>query len=100
MVRTQTWNKELIKTLNCLRHGVSYSQLEENDTAFCLEKLEGMGEGQSLMPSNLKPYVFTNLAWDNIDRFEEILSGKGTTHCDNGITVRARMFGPCLPTEQ
>ena len=52
------------------------------------------------MPSNLKPYVFTNLAWDNIDRLEEILLGKGTTHHVNDIAVQAKMFGPCLPTEQ
>ena len=35
-VKTLTWNVELIQTLNKLGHGVSYSQLEENDTALCL----------------------------------------------------------------
>ena len=38
-VKTLTGNVELIKILNRLGHGVSYSQLEENDTALCLQKL-------------------------------------------------------------
>ena len=29
-------NVELIQILNCLRHGISYSQHEEVDTALCL----------------------------------------------------------------
>ena len=38
-VKTLTGNVELIRTLNKFGHGVSYSQLEENDTALCLQKL-------------------------------------------------------------
>ena len=44
-VKTLTGNVELIQMLNRFGHGVSYSQLEENDTALCLQK----------MASNLKP---------------------------------------------
>ena len=35
-VKMLTGNVEIIRTLNNLGHGVSYSQLEENDTALCL----------------------------------------------------------------
>ena len=36
-VKTLTGNIEIIRTLNKFGHGVSYSQLEENDTALCLQ---------------------------------------------------------------
>ncbi|KAK3753762.1 hypothetical protein QZH41_016442, partial [Actinostola sp. cb2023] len=38
----------------------------------------------------------TTLAWDNIDRLEETLSGEGTSHRVNGIAVQANHFGPQL----
>ena len=39
-VKYLTGNTELIRTLNRIGHGVSYSQVEEIDTALCLQKLE------------------------------------------------------------
>ena len=95
-VKTLTGNVELIRTLNKFGHGVSYSQLEENDTALCLQKLAAGNLGVAL-PSSIKPYVFTTLAWDNIDWLEETLTGKGTSHKVNGIAVQARIYGPQLP---
>ena len=49
------------------------------------------------LPENIQAYVNTTLAWDNIDRLEETLSGAGTSHRVNGIAVQARHFGPNLP---
>ena len=96
-VKTLTGNIEIIQTLNRLGHGVSYSQLEENDTALCLQKLAAGLNQQVAIPSSIKPHVFTNLAWDNIDRLEETLTGKGTSHRVNGIAVQAKIYGPHLP---
>ncbi len=79
-VKTLTGNTELIRTLNKFGHSVSYSQLEENETALCLQKLATGLNQRVALPAFIKPYVFTNLAWDNIDRLEETLSGKGTSH--------------------
>ena len=88
---------EIIRTLNKFGHGVSYPQLEENDTALCLQKLAtGLNHGVAL-PASIKPYVFTNLAWNNIDRLEETLTGKGTSHRVNGIAVQPKVYGPHLP---
>ncbi|CAH3164949.1 unnamed protein product, partial [Porites lobata] len=42
----------------------------------------------------------TTLAWDNIDRLEETLSGEGTSHRVNRRAVQARHFGPHPLTEQ
>ena len=97
-VKTLTGNVELIQTLNKLGHGVSYSQLEENETALCLQKLATGFNHRVVLPVSIKPHVFTNLAWDNIDRLEETLTGKGTSHnIVNGIAVQANVCGPQLP---
>ena len=45
------------------------------------------------LPANIQPHVSTILAWDNIDRLEETLSGESTSHRVNGIAVQARHFG-------
>ena len=47
-VKSLTGNTELIRTLNRLGHGVSYSQVEEIDTALCLKKLERSQTGVAL----------------------------------------------------
>ena len=36
------------------------------------------GHGIVPLPETIKPYINTTLAWDNIDRLEETLSGTGT----------------------
>jgi len=53
-----------------------------------------------MLPTSIKSHVFTNLAWDNIDRLEEILTGKGTSHQVNGIAVQAKVYGLFLPTAE
>ncbi|XP_076121490.1 uncharacterized protein LOC143102032 [Alosa pseudoharengus] len=75
---------------------LSYSQLEENNTALCLQKLATASNQRVVLPASIKPHVFTNLAWDNIDRLEETLTGKGTSHRVNGIVVQANFYGPHL----
>ena len=92
-VKSLTGNTELIRTLNRLGHGVSYSQVEEIDTALCLQKLERSQTGVAL-PSNIYHGIFSTLAWDNIDRLEETTSGEGTSHRVNGIAVQPRIIGP------
>lgn len=99
-VKTLTGNTELIRTLNKFGHSVSYSQLEENETALCLQKLATGLNQRVALPAFIKPHVFTNLAWDNIDRLEETLSGKGTSHRVNGIVVQAKVYGPDLPRSE
>ena len=38
------------------------------------------GGNHVILPDDIHPYVFTTLAWDNIDRLEETLTGAGTSH--------------------
>lgn len=79
---------------------MSYSQLEENDTALCLQKLAASLNKTVVLPASIKPHVFTNLAWDNIDRLEETLTGKGMSHRVNGMAVQAKVYGPHLPSSE
>lgn len=102
-VKSLTGNVELVHILNRLGHGVSYSQVEEIDTALCVQKLSA-SDGKPALPRDINAGVFTTLAWDNIDRLEETVSGKGTSHRVNGIAVqpksqnpKAKDPEPCLP---
>ena len=67
-VKTLTGNIEIIRTLNKFGHGVSYSQLEEKDTALFLQKLATGLNHRVALPASIKPYVFTNLAWIDLRR--------------------------------
>ena len=96
-IKTLTGNTEIIRILNRSGHEMSYTQLEENDAALCLEKLASSLDEKVSLPASIKPHVFTTCTWDNIDRIEETLSGKGTSHRVNGIAVQPRVFGPDLP---
>jgi len=93
-VKTLTNNVELVSILNRYGHGLSHSQLEEINTALCMQKMATTATSEVPLPNNIQPHVSTTLAWDNIDRLEETLSGEGTSHRVNGIAVQARHFGP------
>ena len=91
-VKTLTNNVELVSVLDRYGHSISYSHLDEINTALCLEKMAATSEIP--LPDNTQPHVSTSLAWDNIDRLEATLSGEGTSHRVNGIAMQARHFGP------
>ena len=99
-VKSLTNNVELIQMINRCGHGIAYSQIEELNTALCLQKLASTPENAVPLPDNIQPYISTTLAWDNIDRLEETLSGKGTSHRVNGIAIQARHYGPHLPPDE
>jgi len=96
VVKTLTGNVEVIRTLNRLGHCCSYTRLEEIDTALCVEKVS---RGDGGIPKGIHPGVPTVLAFDNIDRREETLSGEGTTHRINGIVMQPVSL-TCAPQRQ
>jgi hypothetical protein len=73
-VRYLTGNTELIQTLNRLGHCVCYSMVEEIYTVLCIQKLE-CSRNDIPRSTNIYHEVLTTLAWDNIDRLEETVSG-------------------------
>ena len=54
---------------------MSYTKVEENETALCLLKISGATD-EVMLPENIFPHLFTTLAWDNIDQIEELLQEK------------------------
>ena len=52
-VKTLTENVELIQMLNRLGHDVSYSQLENNDTALCLQKMAANLNQKLVLPGTI-----------------------------------------------
>uniref|UniRef100_UPI00358E7DDF uncharacterized protein n=1 Tax=Myxine glutinosa TaxID=7769 RepID=UPI00358E7DDF len=57
-VKSLTGNTELIRSLNRLGHAISYSQVEEIDTALCVQKLERSAEDIPL-PEDMHPGGFS-----------------------------------------
>lgn len=97
-VKSLTNNVELIQILNRCGHGIAYnSQLEEINTAICLQKMAATSCNEVPLPNNIRPFINTTLAWDKIDRLEETLSGEGTSHRVNGSAVQANHYVPHLP---
>ena len=66
-VKALTGNVEVIKLLNWLEHGISYSKLEEIERALCLKRIESEEEMADILTSNIYPGVPTTLALNNID---------------------------------
>jgi hypothetical protein len=96
-IKTMTGNVELIRILNRLGHGCSYTRLEEVDTALCMEKLKDSEDSEGPpLPKGMHPEVPTVLAFDNIDSLEETLSGAGTSHRVNGIIIQPKV-ATCEP---
>ena len=79
-VKSLTGNVELIKMLSCLGHGISYLKLEETDTTLCHQKQRQEADQGIVLPSSCHPHITTSLAFDNIDRLEETLIGRDTSH--------------------
>lgn len=71
---------------------MSYSELEKIGAVLRLQKLE-LADENIVLP-NAHPHAFTTLAWDNMDRFEAIPSGEGTSHRLNGIAIQLKVEGP------
>ena len=88
------------KVLNRLGHGISYSQLEELDTALCLQKLAASHKDDIPLPDSILPCIPTTLAFDKIDRLEETLTGAGTSHRVNGIIVQPEAPTVLQPKER
>jgi len=99
VIKTLTGNVELIKVVNRLGHGCSYTALEEIDTALCIDKVASADANSVPLPKNVHPAVPTVLAFDNIDRLEESLSGGGTSHRVNGIIVQPKSLS-CSSSRQ
>ena len=62
----------MVTLLNRFGHGVSYSKLEETETAMA-ERQINKHESEDLIPSNCQRSIFSTFAYDN-NMLEEILN--------------------------
>ena len=93
-VKSLTGNVELVKILNRLGHGVSYSKICEIEAFLASQKIS---KSNVIIPESIQIFIPTTLVFDNIDRLEETLSGSDTTHRVNSIAVQSSFIGPFLP---
>ena len=75
-----TGSKVLITLLNRMGHCSSYDELQTVDTSLPIEVLAKTEEYGTIIPSNIFPGLFVQIAADNNDLNEETLDEKNTTH--------------------
>ena len=98
-IKSLTGNVELIKFLNRFGHAISQSKLSEIETAQAIMKITSTQTEGVVLPEEVQIGQPTTLVYDNIDRLEETLSGSGTSHRVNGITIQKGFIGP-LPLKK
>ena len=86
-------------TLNRFGHGISYTALEELETAMAEKQIQHQSSGCVLL-SNIVPGVYGIFCYDNNDLQEETLSSTGTTHCTNGIVIQRHTHGCHLQPDE
>ena len=83
-IKQLTGSSQVVELLSKFGHGISRSGLDRVETLIAEKQLQKM----TLIPQIMQPNVFTMFCWDNNDILEETVSGKGTTHCTNGIAIQ------------
>ena len=92
-----TSSKRLIELLNRMGHCVSYDEMRAVNTSIAEEVLAKVEEFGTVIPTNIKPGTFVQIAADNNDLNEETLDGKNTTHATTMVIYRKKTFGPDPP---
>ena len=89
-----TTSKLLITLLNRMGHCLSYDEIQSVDTSLAMEVVAKSEEYGTVIPSNISPMSFIQLAADNNDFNEETLDGKNTTHATTMVVYQRKPFGP------
>ena len=84
-VKSVTENAELVKIMNSLGHGVSYSKVLEIETTISNSKLS---ISTTLIPNDIDWHTPFTAVYDNVDGLEETLSGCSTAHRVNGVLLK------------
>ena len=89
-----TGSKQLVTMLNRMGHCVSYDDVEVMDTSLAKEVLARSELTGVVVPPNITPGGFVQVAGDNNDINEETLDGKSTTHATSRVLFQRGLFGP------
>ena len=93
-VRHMTGSKCLVTMLNRFGHCCSYDDIEVVDTSLALDIITSSENLGTVVPSNITPGVFVEVAGDNNDINEETLDGKRTTHAATLVLYQRQQYGP------
>ena len=92
-----TSSKRLIELLNRMGHCVSYDEMRAVNTSIAEEVLPKVEEFGTVIPTNIKPGAFVQIAANNNDLNEEAMDGKNTTHATTMVIYHNKTFGPDPP---
>lgn len=93
-IHHMTRSKLLITILNRMGHCVSYDNVQVMDTSLAKEIIAKSDLFGVVVPSNIRPGIFVQVAGDNNDMNEETLDGKLTTHATTMVLYQRGKFGP------
>ena len=92
-----TSSKRLIELLNRMGHCVSYDEMRAVNTSIAEDVLAQVEAFGTVIPTNIKPGAFVQMAADDNDLNEETLDGKNTAHATTKVIYQNKMFGPDPP---
>ena len=92
-----TSSKRLIELLNRMGHCVSYDEMRAVNTSIAEEVLAKVEEFGTVIPTNIKPGAFVQIAANNKDLNEEAPDGKNTTYATTMVIYQNKTFGPDPP---
>ena len=92
-----TSSRRLITLLKKMGHCCSYDEMRAVDTSAALEVLAKAEKIGTVIPSNISPSTFVQIAADNNDLNEETMDGKNTTDATTMVVYQRKVFGPDPP---
>ena len=93
-VKHLTGSKQLITLLNRMGHCSSYEEIAQVETSLANESLARSDYSGVLIPTNINPGAFIQMAADNNDINEETIDGKNTTHATTLAIYQRQQYGP------
>ena len=93
-IKHLTGFKQLITLLNRMGHCLSYEEIAQLETGLANESLARADYSGILIPTNINPGVFIQMAPDNNDIYEETKDGKNTTHATTLAIYQRQQYGP------
>lgn len=91
-------SKLLITLLNRMGHCSSYDEVQAVDNSLAMEVTALVEQMGTIIPSNIIPGSFIQIAADNNDINEETLDGENTTHATTIVVYQREQYGPEPPS--
>lgn len=93
-VKHLTGSKQLVTLLNRMGHCSSYDEIVQVENSLANESLAKADVSGVIIPTNINPGTFIQMAADNNDINEETIDGKNTTHATTLAIYQRKQYGP------